>query len=228
MPAARRSLTSTIMPKLILIKHAAPDIKPDVPSRRWVLSAEGRARCGWLARELRTQGVRKLYCSLEPKALETAALVAVALGFEVHPRENLHENDRTGQGLVSADEIKARIRRFFAEPKSLVMGAETALQAAARFAGAIRAVLAEEPEQTVAVVTHGTVLTTFVAAHNPIDPFDFWESLSLPGYVVLDAESLKTEGAAHAFQEVPDLPNRADARPVTLERVQQLRNDLSE
>jgi broad specificity phosphatase PhoE len=152
----------------------------------------------------------------------------VERGLEVRPRENLHENDRTGQGFVSADEIRAQIQRFFAEPESVVMGAETALQAAARFAGAIRAVLGEEPEQTVAVVTHGTVLTTLVAAHNPIDPFAFWGSLSLPGYVVLDTGSLKMDGAVHTYRATPHLPNRADARPVTLEMVQQLRDELSE
>ena len=109
------------MARLVLVKHAPPEVTPAVVSPRWVLSAEGRGQCDWLASELADLGVAQLYASLEPKALETAALVGVRLGLDVRPRLDLHENDRTGFGFGPVDELRARIRQFFEEPSALVM-----------------------------------------------------------------------------------------------------------
>ena len=187
------------MAKLVLVKHASPQITPEVSSHRWVLSEEGRDRCEWLAAELRAQGVTRLYSSLEPKALETAALVSIRLGVEVRPRRDLHENDRTGLGFGALGDLKRRMRQFFETPSDLVVGAETAEAALTRFEAAVRALASEAGDQTIAVVTHGTVLTLLVAKYNPIAPFDFWDSLALPSYVVMDAASFKLAGPVHNF-----------------------------
>jgi broad specificity phosphatase PhoE len=187
------------MAKLILIKHAPPQISADVASPRWVLSASGRERCGWLADELQAQGVRRLYASLEPKALETAALAAVHLGLEMRPRPDLHENDRTGLGFLPMEDLKARIRRFFASPEELVIGRETARMAEERFEAAVRAIVAETPEETAAIVAHGTVLTLLTAKYNPIDPYGFWEALGLPSYVVLETRDFGLLGDATSY-----------------------------
>jgi broad specificity phosphatase PhoE len=185
--------------KLVLVKHGPPEITPEVASHRWVLSAEGRDRCDWLASELAGQGVTQIYASLEPKALETAALVGIRLGLEVRPRRDLHENNRTGLGFGAIDELKARIRRFFDEPSALVIGAETAEAAGGRFEAAVRALQAEACGQIAAVVTHGTVLTTLVARYNPVPAFAFWDSLTVPACVVLDGATFRLDGPARNF-----------------------------
>jgi broad specificity phosphatase PhoE len=187
------------MARLVLIRHAPPDITPEVPSPRWVLSAQGRERCGWLADQLDTLGVARLYSSLEPKALETAALVGMRLGLEVRPRPDLHENDRTSLAFGSADGLKHTIRRFFEAPFERVMGRETARDALTRFKTAVRALVAEAPDETVAVVAHGVVITLLAASRNAIDPFDFWDALSSPCCVVLDAASLALDGPPRLF-----------------------------
>ena len=115
------------MAKLILVKHAPPPrIVPRVVSHRWVLAEEECRRCDWLTDELTAQGVTRLYSSLEPKALETAALVAVKIGLAVEPGRDLHENDRTGMGFVGPDVLQRRLREFFAQPDRTVIGNETA------------------------------------------------------------------------------------------------------
>jgi broad specificity phosphatase PhoE len=187
------------MSKLILVKHAPPQITPEVASNRWVLSSEGQARCEWLAGALAGQGVTALYSSLEPKALETAALAGIRLGLEVRPRPGLQENDRTGLGFATADGIRALIRQFFEAPLERVMGEETAAEALERFEGAILKARAETSDQTIAVVAHGTVLTLLVAKHNPISAFEFWGGLGLPSFVVLDGPRLAFDGAVHSF-----------------------------
>src|SRR5215470_2879032 len=104
------------MPKLILVKHALPEVNSQASSHRWVLSEEGRRRCRWLADEIKTQKVSRLFSSLEPMALETAALVAVRTGHRIEPRPNLHENNRTGFGFVEQDELQQQFRMFFNHP----------------------------------------------------------------------------------------------------------------
>jgi broad specificity phosphatase PhoE len=79
--------------------------------------------------------------------------------------------------------------QFFASPERLVFGNETALQAGARFRSAIQTVLHLHAERTVAVVTHGTVLSLFVSELTGCDGFELWSKLSLPACVVLDVES---------------------------------------
>lgn len=187
------------MTELVFVKHSLAEITPDVISHRWVLSQEGRDRCSWLATELKSLGVARVYASLEPKALETAALAAVQLGVHVSPRPGLHENDRQGLGFVSPAELDRRMKRFFDSPLELVVGTETAQAALQRFEVAVRALASETPDQRAAVVTHGTVLSLLVAKHNPIAPFDFWKSLALPSYVRLDRSSFALDGPVRGF-----------------------------
>jgi len=190
------------MAKLLLVKHAPPEIAPQVVSHRWVLSEEGRHSCAWLAEELNGQGVTRLYSSLEPKALETAAIVAVRLGLALEPRSNLHESDRTGLGFVSQDELQGRLREFFEKPDQSVIGGETANSALERFSGAISNILSEGHSQPLAIVTHGIVLSLFVARQNAIAHFDLWAHLVLPSYVVLDATSFSVDGEVHNYPAI--------------------------
>jgi broad specificity phosphatase PhoE len=169
-----------------------------VPSARWVLSDDGRQRCGWIAGELKAECVSRLFSSLEPKALETAALVGVACALPVEPRADLHENDRTGLGFLPDAEMQSRIRRFLTDAQAS-MGNETAAAAQTRFTRAVGGILREAHGRDVAIVTHGTVLTLFVARHNAVDPYEFWRGLTTPSVVVLESQSLTLLGPIRTF-----------------------------
>jgi broad specificity phosphatase PhoE len=185
------------MGSVILVKHAAPVLAADVPSERWVLSEAGQQSCRGLAAGLREQGVRRLYASVEPKALETAARVAVETGLEVRPRADLHENDRTGLGFLPLADLERAIARFFDEPETLVIGRETANAAHARFAGAVRAIADESTDGPAAIVAHGTVITLFLARRSTLRPFDLWKQLGLGCFVVLEGPELGWDGVIH-------------------------------
>jgi broad specificity phosphatase PhoE len=131
--------------------------------------------------------VSHLYSSLEPKALETAALVAVRMGLVLKPRPNLHENDRAGFGFQRQDKLQQRLRRFFEQPSKLTIGKETATDARRRFTESVNDIRAEDQGRDAAIVAHGTVISLFVSHYNGVAPFDLWMRLGLPSYVVLDA-----------------------------------------
>jgi len=165
--------------RLILVKHSAVDVVPDQPPATWRLSADGRARCAALADRLAPFRPERITSSVEPKARETAELVAARLGIPLGTAPDLHEHDRRNTAFLGANVFDAAVARFFAEPDALVLGHETAAAAARRFDRAVVAVAAESTgETTCVIVTHGTVIALFVAAHAGIEPLGLWRELS--------------------------------------------------
>ena len=69
-----------MMRTLILVKHAMPTLEPEVPSRAWHLSDAGRARCLPLAEQIAAYRPVAIAASAEPKATETAQIVAAPRG----------------------------------------------------------------------------------------------------------------------------------------------------
>lgn len=175
------------MPTLILVKHSLSQTDPNVPSRQWNLSVEGVRRCLPLARHLADYQPDIILTSDEPKAIETGQIVAKQLALPRHIRQDLHEQERvTAPFYPTVEEFQAAVEHFFDSPDQLVFGEETADEASSRFARAVTDVLAQHPQQTVVIVTHGTVLSLFVSRLFGLDPYPFWEHLTLPSFVVLE------------------------------------------
>jgi broad specificity phosphatase PhoE len=167
---------------------------PAIPPSRWVLSDEGRRRCAALAARLARVAPATIAASDEPKARETAALLAAQLGFVGPLRldHDLREHERRPTDFFdSPAAFEAAVRILFARPDELVFGRETARAAGQRFDSAVRRILADTPSGDVIVVAHGTVIALFVAAHAGLAPFPLWESLQLPSYVVLTLPGLR-------------------------------------
>jgi len=175
--------------RLLLIRHSAPEIVPGVPAREWRLSAEGRERCEALAERVSVYAPRVIVSSVEPKARETAELIASRLGVAVETADGLHEHERDNVGFLGRAEFEAAVGDFFARPDELVLGRETAAHALDRFSRVVEGALATHRSGAIAIVTHGTVMSLFVAARTGVDPFAFWRDLALPDFAVLDLHS---------------------------------------
>lgn len=172
--------------KLILIRHSLPEIIPGMPANRWPLSDEGKRRCALLAERLRPWRPDRVVSSVEPKAAETGRLVAERLGLTFKTAEGLHEHERSRAAFSDRDTFQMHIAALFAHPDEYVFGDESAAQAFARFSRAVDAVLDAHPTETIAMVTHGTVMTAFVAHAARLEPFSFWKGLSMPALTVLE------------------------------------------
>jgi broad specificity phosphatase PhoE len=180
------------MTTLVLVKHAAPEIQPSVPSPQWRLSERGLRQCEDLALRLAPYAPRVVYCSTEPKARQTAERVARIRGLSAITRPRLHENDRAGLGFITdQEELRSRFREFFANPDSHVIGNETANQARERFRQAVRDVVAEADADPAVIISHGTVITLLLARPNQLGEFDFWSELELTGFVAVRSASLE-------------------------------------
>jgi broad specificity phosphatase PhoE len=181
---------------LILVKHSEPVLVPGVAPNRWVLSERGRFGSVLLGERLARYGSQAIVSSEEPKAVETAEIVAeyLGVGCSVHP--GLHEHNRTGIPFLSNEEFQQAAGDLFENPDELVWGNETAEQARSRFESAVRRVLDEREEEVVTIVAHGTVISLFVARYNDVEPYELWQRLGLPSFCVLTVPGFELRAAA--------------------------------
>jgi broad specificity phosphatase PhoE len=177
------------MKYLILVKHSLPEIKEDIPAHKWILSEEGRTRARALAEKLIPYQPEIVVASVEPKARETASILAGNLRLAFQEVADLHEHDRSGVPYHSKDEFQNLVQKLFARPTQLIFGNETADAALGRFRQAVDFVLSSYREKNVVVVAHGTVISLYVAWLTGCDGYNLWQELGLPSFVVLDIQS---------------------------------------
>lgn len=174
------------MRNLILIKHARPQVDPDVPSEEWTLGPEGRDAAARLAPRLAGYPFPRLVTSMEPKAVETARIIGEALGRPIIEAHDLFEHDRRNVPHMDSREFISLVALFFKQPDRLVLGEETADEAYDRFAAAVDGVIAEQPESDVAIVTHGTVISLFAQRRARQEPFALWRKMGLPSWIAFE------------------------------------------
>jgi broad specificity phosphatase PhoE len=191
------------MNKLILVKHSLPEILAEIPASEWHLSAEGRQRCQELADELAEHDPDLIFSSPEPKAQETAQIIAQQLVKPLFIVTGLHEHERNTVRFTNEEQFITSVKEVYEQPDALVFGEETAAQALKRFSSAVDQLISQNRDQNLVVVSHGTVITLFVANNCDIEPFPFWSRLDLPSFVVLSLPDLVVLSTTQTLQIVP-------------------------
>ena len=174
---------------LILVKHSLPKIAENTPAREWKLSEEGQTRAHRLAERLNRYQPEVIVSSIEPKAKETAEIIAKTHNLKFHIVEGLHEHDRSKVSYVSQEKFQEAVREFFENPDMLVFGSETADQCYTRFHQAVHSALNTHGGKTIVIVTHGTAISLLVSRLTGISDLFLWNELSLPSFLVLDMRS---------------------------------------
>lgn len=174
---------------LLLVRHASVTIDPTHAAHTWPLSANGRSQAHQFAHHLAQHlpaPVSHVLTSTEAKAAETGQILADTWGCGWETAVNLHEHSRHQVPYLGQAEFDTAVAHFFAHPDDLVLGEETAQQATDRFSYALQAIITTHPQQKLAIVSHGTVLTLWLCRHNPhLHPFPLWHSLTLPWAVLV-------------------------------------------
>ena len=178
------------MRKLILVRHSLPAISSRTPASQWQLSEEGRRRCERLADLLAPHRPGAIFTSTEPKAIETGQIVGRLLGIPVEAAPDLHEHVRPGTDLDTVEQFQTKVAQLLQHPSESAFGAETGAEARERFSAALHDVMRQRPNGNLSIVSHGTVMTLFVARAAGIDPVPFWTELGLPAFVVLSYPGL--------------------------------------
>ena len=180
------------MRKLVLVKHSMPEIERDKPASTWRLGDVGRRRAGVLAARLRSFSTDVIWSSPEPKAVETADILAATFGVPVRQSDGLEEHHRDNVPFLPKRDFQSTVEAFFHHPDQLVLGSETAKQACERFTASIEDVIKTGQKDNI-VVTHGTVISLFAASVAKVHPIDLWHQLGLPSFVVLTLPSMNVQ-----------------------------------
>jgi len=171
---------------LLLVRHSQSKIETNLSANNWKLSDEGRLRCQGLASKILEYRPTTIFSSPEPKALETARLIANSQPITV--LNDLREHERYTVPFTSTANFRMSVNRLFFKPDELVFGNETADQAYERFSRAIDKVIQRKSEFSNVLITHGTVISLFVSGRIGLDPFDFWQKLEMPSLVVMNSK----------------------------------------
>ncbi len=171
---------------LLLIRHGPSGARSDLPASAWELTEAGTEVCRQFAGRLLALRPGRFLASQEPKALATAATLAEALNVPYGPFPGLEEHARETVGwLASPADFEEAVARLLREPDWRGFGEESGAEALDRFRRAILAALGAFPGERLALVTHGTVMTLFLAAANPLDAVAYWRALTMPACAVL-------------------------------------------
>ena len=185
-----------ILHKLYLIRHSTPLIQPALSASQWVLSDEGRRRARAFGDTFLTEKPARVITSHEPKAFETGQIIADLLGIPCVSADGLHEQRRENTPFLSLETFRLQVRELFERPTELVVGEESARQAQRRMVNAVDAIIRRYQRETIAIVSHGTVMSLFAAHWNQVDGYAIWQSLgmptaltfTLPGYSLLEPQ----------------------------------------
>lgn len=175
---------------LLLVRHSEPAIDRAAPASSWPLSAIGRARCAPLAEALRRHAPGHIAASPEPKAAETARLVAAALGVGTSTAAGLEEHHR--ETVTFLADFRDRVAALFARPEERLLGEESGAEARARFARALDGLVAAWSwPGPPCVVAHGTVLSLYLGARLGLEPMSLWDRLRCPSLLVVTGGSVE-------------------------------------
>jgi broad specificity phosphatase PhoE len=155
-----RGRATAVTRSIYFITHPNVVVDREVPVPRWPLSDTGIARMRAGFGQPWVPLITSIYCSMEQKAIDAAALLANHLGLHYTEVEALGENDRSSTGFLPPDEFERAADRFFAHPERSMNGWERAVDAQARICAAAEELVANDcTSGAIALVAHGAVGT---------------------------------------------------------------------
>jgi broad specificity phosphatase PhoE len=173
------------MRNLIIIRHSNSKLDQSLPPDQWGLTEGGRLRCITLADRLESHNPGVILTSVEQKARETGEIVARSLGLSCRTVNGIHEHKREAGRITTQAEFRSRVEALFKKPGELIFGLETAHQALTRFSEAILSIMGLYPDQNVAIITHGTVMSLYYGVVTGKDAYQFWRQLGLPAFYMV-------------------------------------------
>jgi len=175
--------------QLVLLRHADVDVDLSVPAPLWQLSDLGRADVRRLARAPFWRRLERIFTSPEPKALETAQIIAGPNGLTVTAVEDLREVTRPTLHWFDASTYpggyRGAVHDHLARPDHSTHGWETPRAAQDRITACFERLHALD-SLPFAISGHGQSLSLLTAALTGLDPAAIWDTITVPDYAVVD------------------------------------------
>lgn len=174
------------MKRLFIIRHCrAEGQEPEAP-----LTAEGMKQAQELAEALEGAGIEFILSSPFIRAVDTIRPLSERLGKEIHVDNRLQERILSPTHLENWMEL---LEQTYLNPDMKLKGGESSNEAAARGLEVIREALTR-PENTIAIVTHGNLMSLLIRHYDPPFGFREWKKLSNPDVYCLEFSDGRTRG----------------------------------
>jgi broad specificity phosphatase PhoE len=175
------------MGTLYLVRHPETRVDLSIPSSEWLLSQEGMSQAQRLARKSFWREVAMIYSSGEPKASTTAAVVAAHTGLPWQTRSCLGELARHGYQPPDIAAYRSAVARMFSNPEQSIRGWERRVDAEERIVTCVQGLVTENLGSTIAVISHGIILTILVAHLTGLSElYELWREMDFASVAVLD------------------------------------------
>jgi len=179
------------MPHLYLIRHPRTHVDPARQPHEWGLSELGRGQVIKLNEAPFWKNVTTLYSSNQPKAIEAAQIIGKTHEIEVIALPGLAEVWRGTEVYLSAAEYDNVLGRFFSLPNFSIEGWERATNALARFSETIKYLIDQHPGKSVAILSHGTILTLYTAMLDHQNPtLERWREIGFATVAAVEIASM--------------------------------------
>ena len=175
------------MPRLLLVRHAAPVIDPSIPSNEWALSQEGEDAASQLAQSLSRWSSSSVYSSPEARAIQTARLVGEEWSVAVRVEADLREVE--GRSWANSRVEYERIASQYLRGEA-VDGWEECMEAQRRIVATVQKLM--DSGQDAIVVSHGLVLVLFLAWLLRVDAgtlVSMWRAIRFSDRCIVDWET---------------------------------------
>lgn len=175
-----------------MIRHAQTKIEPDKPPEMWNLSPKGESGCIAFAETLDLSDVSHIYHSPEPKAHQTAHLIAsVADDVQLHADAGLRELEMR-VGFLTQMEFERRVGAYLAGHEDADF--EPYAMAQEQIASCVRRATERYPSESIAFVSHGRILTAFFShlrGHRL--GVSEWKKIRLPDLILVNPDTWTIE-----------------------------------
>ncbi|MDB5084168.1 MAG: hypothetical protein JWN30_1054 [Bacilli bacterium] len=176
-----------MLPNLYVIRHAQVEIDPNVPAQEWPLSKEGERSTLELIAAESWPDVSTIYHSPEPKAEQTATIIADALSLKMESHLALREL-QINTGFLSSAEFEHRVGAFLEgcpDPDF-----EDYELAGNRIEQGVKDIVRRAGGVSTAIVSHGRILTVwFSRLKGRRLTAAEWKSIKLPDLAVIDVDT---------------------------------------
>ena len=177
------------MTNIIFIRHAPTQIDKHTSAKNWILREDSAQLCRLLAQKIEQYAISKIYTSTEMKAQLTGQHIADTLKLDTPIiNDNLQET-ASSKFYESQDEFRETVMLAMKNPHSLHFGEETFTDAKKRFSAQVELIAQTHAQETIAIVTHGRILSMFLGDFMPENPENIWQRLQMPAYAVLSWET---------------------------------------
>ena len=173
-----------------VIRHAESRPDRNIPQDEWPLSGKGREQAEVLRAQMFDHGIKRIYSSPYPRAVETVRPLADALGIEIEIRNDLRER-RLAIGKI--DDWRGELEKTWREFDYALPSGESSRACQQRMTSCVLDILRTTDASRVAICSHGNAIALLLNSIDPTFLFAQWAEMRNPHvyHLVWDANGLR-------------------------------------